>query len=198
MKKSRLEAFSDGVMAIIITIMVLALKIPKGDDIQSLTSVVPVFLSYVLSYIYVGIYWNNHHHMLYLVDSISGGVLWANLVLLFWLSLIPFVTAWMGANHFSRLPVAIYGVILLGSAIAYNLLYNILARHCRKNSRLYEPVGKNRKGKISMVMYVVAIIASFLDSRISLSLYALVGLLWLYPDPRIENRVGISSKNHKT
>ncbi len=186
MGKGRLEAFSDGVIAIIITIMVLELKVPHGDDIQSLISLLPVFLSYVLSFIYVGIYWNNHHHLLHTVQKISGGVLWANLHLLFWLSLVPFVTSWMGENHFSALPTALYGVDMLMSAIAYYILQLIIIQAQGKHSLLQHALGRDIKGKISPVLYLMAIGGAFIDSWIAGFFYVLVALIWLVPDKRIE------------
>ncbi len=192
MGKGRLEAFSDGVIAIIITIMVLELKVPHGDDIQSLISLLPVFLSYVLSFIYVGIYWNNHHHLLHTVRKISGGVLWANLHLLFWLSLVPFVTSWMGENHFSALPTALYGVDMLMSAIAYYILQLIIIRAQGEHSLLQHAIGKDIKGKISPVLYLMAIGGAFIDSWIAGFFYVLVALIWLVPDKRIERVLGES------
>lgn len=189
MKKGRLEAFSDGVLAIIITIMVLELKVPHGDDIRSLLYELPVLFSYLLSFIYIGIYWNNHHHMLYLVDSITGTVLWANLNLLFWLSLVPFVTAWMGENHFSKMPVAAYGIVLIMCALSFTLLSWVLVRHSGKDSALAEAVGRDRKGKISIAIYAIAILLSFFNSYVGFGLYIVVALIWIIPDPRIEKKV---------
>ncbi|HZX59048.1 MAG TPA: TMEM175 family protein [Mucilaginibacter sp.] len=191
MKKSRLEAFSDGVIAIIITIMVLELKLPPHghDDFTALFLMAPFFLSYVLSFINVGIYWNNHHHMLYLVKSITGGALWANLNLLFWLSLLPFGTEWMAENNFSTWPVAVYGMILIMCGLAYTLLTNILVSHCGKNSELAEAVGKDWKGKASLVIYAVAIALAFVNSMISCALYVVVACMWFIPDSRIERKV---------
>jgi uncharacterized membrane protein len=189
MKKGRLEAFSDGVLAIIITIMVLELKVPHGDDIRSLLYELPVLFSYLLSFIYIGIYWNNHHHMLYLVDSITGTVLWANLNLLFWLSLVPFVTAWMGENHFSKMPVAAYGIVLIMCALSFTLLSRVLVRHSGKDSALAEAVGRDRKGKISIAIYAIAILLSFFNSYVGFGLYIVVALIWIIPDPRIEKKV---------
>ncbi len=190
MKKGRLEAFSDGVVAIIITIMVLELKVPEhGDDLKALIPVTPFFLSYVLSFVNVGIYWNNHHHMLYLVSTITGGALWANLNLLFWLSLIPFGTQWMAENHFAAVPVAVYGGILIMCALAYTLLASILASHCGKNSELAEALGNDRKGKLSIMIYATAMIIAFKWPLISCALYALVACIWFIPDRRIEKKV---------
>jgi uncharacterized membrane protein len=187
MGKTRLEAFSDGVIAIIITIMVLELKVPHGSDFESLLPLLPVFLSYVLSFVYLGIYWNNHHHMLHTVQRVSGGILWANLHLLFWLSLIPFVTGWMGENHFAALPTALYGVVLLMAAIAYWILQNfIIAASGGKESLLAKAVGNDRKGKISPLLYAVAIAAAFWNQWFSDALYVLVAIMWLVPDRRIE------------
>ena len=186
MNKNRLEAFSDGVIAIIITIMVLEMKVPHGDDPSALLPLVPVFLSYVLSYVYVGIYWNNHHHMLHAARTIDGSILWANLHLLFWLSLVPFVTGWMGENHFSETPVALYGFVLLMSAISYYLLSRLLIKHDGSNSMLAAAVGSDVKGRISVVIYVAAILLCFVNRWIALALYYLVALLWFVPDRRIE------------
>jgi len=187
MGKGRLEAFSDGVLAIIITIMVLELKVPHGDNAQSLIPLIPVFLSYVLSFIYIGIYWNNHHHLLHATQKISGGVLWANLHLLFWLSLIPFVTGWMGENHFSAMPVALYGVALLMAAIAFNILQWAIIKTDEEHSQLKLAVGKDIKGKISVLFYVMAIGCAYMNTWFSGFFYALVALMWLIPDKRFEN-----------
>ncbi|MBK8553234.1 MAG: DUF1211 domain-containing protein [Ignavibacteria bacterium] len=187
MNKSRLEAFSDGVIAIIITIMVLEIKVPHGDNnFDALIPLVPVFLSYVLSFIYIGIYWNNHHHMLQSTKIVSGGILWANLHLLFWLSLVPFVTAWMGENHFSPATVTLYGVILLMAAIAYWILQTLIISKNGKDSALAVAVGKDWKGKLSPVLYITAILASFYVPLVSGCIYVLVALIWLIPDTRIE------------
>jgi uncharacterized membrane protein len=189
MNKGRLEAFSDGVMAIIITIMVLELKVPHGTDFASLKPLLPVFISYILSFIYLGIYWNNHHHMLHTVKQVSGGILWANLHLLFWLSLIPFVTGWMGENHFAPVPVALYGVNLLMAAVAYYILQGrILVIH-GKDSVLAKAIGKDLKGKLSPIMYTIAIVSTFLNPWIACSIYFLVALIWLIPDKRIERTI---------
>jgi len=186
MGKSRLEAFSDGVLAIIITIMVLEMKAPHGVDINALRPLVPAFLSYLLSFIYLGIYWNNHHHMLHSVQSVSGGILWANLHLLFWLSLIPFATAWMGENHFAAAPTAFYGLNLLLAAVAYlNLQRTIIARQGRA-SLLSVAVGRDVKGKLSFALYVIAIAAATVAPWIAWALYVSVALMWLIPDRRIE------------
>ena len=186
MNSNRLEAFSDGVLAIIITIMVLELKVPHGTDLKELEPVLPVFLSYILSFIYVGIYWNNHHHMMHAVQKVNGGILWANLHLLFWLSLIPFVTGWLGENHFAELPMALYGVVLLMAAIAYFILQNRILAVQGKDSLLAKALGKDIKGKASPIIYIVAIIASFYSPWIAGALYILVALMWLIPDKRIE------------
>ena len=186
MTKNRMEAFSDGVLAIIITIMVLELKVPHGTDFASLSPLLPVFLSYILSFIYLAIYWNNHHHLLQIVKHIRGGILWANIHLLFWLSLVPFVTGWMGENNFAALPVALYGIILLFAAIAYFILVRTLIFHHGKNSPLAVAVGNDFKGKISVVIYAVAILSCFIHSLIAGSLYVLVAIIWLIPDKRIE------------
>lgn len=186
MSKGRMEAFSDGVIAVIITIMVLEMKSPHGAGLAALQPLVPVFLSYVLSFVYVGIYWNNHHHLLHAAQHVEGGVLWANPHLLFWLSLIPFATAWMGENHFARWPVALYGVILLLAAIAYFLLTKRLIAHHGRGSKLAASIGSDKKGKTSVVVYAAAIPLSFVQPWIACACYALVAVIWLVPDPRIE------------
>lgn len=186
MGKNRLEAFSDGVIAIIITIMVLELKVPHGEDIAALTSLFPVFLSYVLSFIYLGIYWNNHHHMVNTVHTVTGPMLWANLHLLFWLSLIPFATGWMGENHFAAAPSALYGVVLLMSAIAYWMLQQVIIGVQGTASLLRKALGSDWKGKMSPVLYAVAIPLAFQSSWLSLGIYALVAGIWLIPDRRVE------------
>ena len=186
MGKNRMEAFSDGVFAIIITIMVLEMKVPHGDDFAALRPLLPVFLTYVLSFIYLGIYWNNHHHMLHVTQHVSGAILWANLHLLFWLSLFPFVTGWMGENHFTVLPTALYGVVLLMAAVAYWILQQtIIARHGGE-SLLAKAVGRDLKGKLSPVLYVIAIFSAFIAPWVAGALYVLVAVLWLVPDRRIE------------
>lgn len=189
MDKSRLEAFSDGVIAIIITIMVLELKVPHGDSLQVLVALLPVLLSYVLSFVYIGIYWNNHHHMLYAVDKINGKALWGNLHLLFWLSLIPFATEWMGENQFTKWPVVLYGSILLMNSVAYSILVNTLIKQPGENDKLAQALGKDRKGKISVLFYVVALGLAFINPKISLGIYAGVALMWFIPDKRIERKV---------
>jgi uncharacterized membrane protein len=188
MTKNRLEAFSDGVIAIIITIMVLELKVPHESELTALTPLLPVFLSYVLSFVLLGIYWSNHHHLLHAVDHVDGRTLWANLHLLFWLSLVPFVTAWMGENHSARGPVALYGTVMLFAASAYFLLVRALLSH-RQNSRLATALGGDFKGKISMVIYMLAIALAFLKWWLACALYVLVAIMWLVPDRRIERTV---------
>ena len=186
MGKSRLEAFSDGVIAIIITIMVLELKVPHGDSIAALTPLFPVFLSYVLSFVYLGIYWNNHHHMLHTCVKVTGAMLWANLHLLFWLSLVPFATGWMGENHFAAAPSAVYGVVLLMAAIAYWILQQLIIASQGADSLLKKAVGGDWKGKLSPVVYAVAIPLAFWSQWVSIGLYVFVALIWLVPDRRIE------------
>ncbi len=186
MTKNRLEAFSDGVLAIIITIMVLELKVPHGEELSALTPLIPIFLSYVLSFIYVGIYWNNHHHMMHLCHKVNGGILWANLHLLFWLSLIPFATAYAGENHFSSATALVYGCVLFMAAIAYWILQQTIVASQGTDSALKKAVGSDWKGKASPVIYLVAIIVSHWMSWLSLSLYVAVALMWLVPDKRIE------------
>ncbi|HEX3327762.1 MAG TPA: TMEM175 family protein [Actinomycetota bacterium] len=187
MPKSRLEAFSDGVIAILITIMVLELKVPHGDNWSALRPLIPVFLAYVLSFVNLGIYWNNHHHMLFATDSTNGKVLWANLHLLFWLSLFPFITGWMGENHFASLPTAAYGAVALGAAIAYFILKTAIVSHQGADSKLASAVGSDFKGKISPLLYLAGIPLAFVSRWISLGLYVIVALIWLIPDPRIES-----------
>jgi uncharacterized membrane protein len=186
MKKGRLAAFSDGVIAIIITIMVLELKVPHGDNLAALRPLIPIFLSYILSFIYLGIYWNNHHHLFQIVQYVNGRVLWANLHLLFWLSLIPFFTAWMGENYFTAVPVAFYGGVLLFSAIAYSILTVSLIAHHGKDSTIATAIGRDFKGKLSLAIYTIAIPFAFANSWLALSLYVLVAIMWLIPDRRIE------------
>ena len=188
MTKGRLEAFSDGVIAILITIMVLELKVPRGADMRALRPLLPVFLTYVLSYIYLGIYWNNHHHMLHATTRINGKVLWANLHLLFWLSLVPFATGWMGENHFASLPTAVYGVVLLLAAIAYVILQNTIIAAHGEQSKLALMVGRDVKGKLSPLLYAAAIPLAFVREWIADAIYVLVALMWLVPDRRIESR----------
>ena len=189
MSGTRLEAFSDGVIAILITIMVLELKVPHGTDPQALRPLIPVFLTYVLSFIFLGIYWNNHHHMLHATERVNGAILWANLHLLFWLSLIPFGTGWMGENHAAPLPTALYGVLLLMAAIAYTILQTTIIAQQGPDSKLHEAVGGDLKGKISIALYVTAIPLAFVKSWIAIGLYVVVVLMWLVPDRRIESRI---------
>jgi uncharacterized membrane protein len=187
--KQRLEAFSDGVLAIIITIMVLEMKVPHSAELSALAPIIPVFISYLLSFVYVGIYWNNHHHMLHTAKSVNGKVLWADLHLLFWLSLIPFVTGWMGENHFSKWPVVFYGIVLIMNAIAYTILAKTLIHHHGKNSLLSQALGSDFKGKISIAIYATAIGSAFINSWIGLALYFVVAAIWLVPDKRIESKL---------
>ena len=189
MSKGRLEAFSDGVIAILITIMVLELKVPHGADVQALRPLLPVFLSYVLSFIYLGIYWNNHHHMLQLADRIDGRILWANLHLLFWLSLVPFTTGWMGENHFASLPTAAYGVVLLLAGLAYLILQNAIIARQGPGSRLAAAVGRDVKGKMSAALYSAAIPLAFVREWMADAIYVFVALMWLVPDRRIESKM---------
>ena len=186
MTKGRMEAFSDGVFAVIITIMVLEMKSPQGTGPAALQPLLPVFLCYALSFVYVGIYWNNHHHLLQAVKHVSGGILWANLHLLFWVSLTPFVTAWMGENHFAAWPVALYGVVLLFAGTAYFFLTQALIAHQETDSTLAASIGSDEKGKLSIAVYAVAIPLSFVRPWIACACYVLVAVMWLIPDPRIE------------
>jgi len=190
MGTNRLEAFSDGVLAIIITIMVLEMKVPHSAELGALLPVLPVFLSYLLSFVYIGIYWNNHHHMLHTTERASGAMLWANLHLLFWLSLFPFVTAWMGENHFAPVPTALYGLVLLLAAIAYFILQRTIIATQGEGSLLARAVGPDLKGKLSPLLYALAIPLAFVDARISGALYIFVALMWLVPDRRIERAMG--------
>jgi uncharacterized membrane protein len=190
MSKGRLEAFSDGVIAVIITIMVLERKVPVGTEWETLRPLVPVFLTYVLSFVFIGIYWNNHHHMLHVTDRINGAILWANLHLLFWLSLVPFTTGWMGENHFTPVPTAVYGVVLLMSGIAFNILEAAIIRHQGPHSKLRAAVGNDVKGKISALLYAVAIPLAFVHQLIADAIYVTVALMWLVPDRRIETTFG--------
>jgi uncharacterized membrane protein len=189
MDKGRLEAFSDGVIAIIITIMVLELKVPAGADIKALVPLIPVFLGYVISFVYVGIYWNNHHHMMQAAESVNGAILWANMHLLFWLSLVPFVSAWMGENHFAKWPVMCYGFILIMNAVAYTILSLKLIKHHGKDSLLAKAVGSDKKGKISILIYVAGIAFSWINSTIGFAFYVLVACIWFIPDTRIEKKI---------
>lgn len=186
MGKSRLEAFSDGVLAIIITIMVLELKVPHGESLEALRPLVPVFLSYLLSFIYIGIYWNNHHHLLHATHQVNGAIMWANLHLLFWLSLLPFATGWMGENHFASITIALYGVVLLMSAIAFFVLQSAIIAHQGEKSIVASAVGRDLKGKLSPVIYLLAIVLALLEVPMAGFLYVLVALVWLIPDRRIE------------
>ncbi len=190
MEKNRLEAFSDGVIAIIITIMVLELKVPHGSDFASIKPLLPVFLSYVLSFVYVGIYWNNHHHMLQTAKHVTGGILWANLHLLFWLSLFPFVTGWMGENHFAAMPSALYGLVLLMASIAYFILQKSIIASQGENSLLAKAVGRDCKSKLSSLLYVTGIVVAFYSPILSGLIYASVAFMWLIPDSRIERVIG--------
>jgi len=187
MNKGRLEAFSDGVIAIIITIMVLELRVPHGEQWSALRPLLPTFLSYVLSFVYVGIYWNNHHHMLHATGQVTGSILWANLHLLFWLSLFPFATGWMGENHFATAPSALYGLVLFMAATAYLILQNTIIAREGAGSVLKKAVGKDRKGKLSAILYVLAIISTVWNAWIAQTIYVLVAIIWLVPDRRIEH-----------
>jgi uncharacterized membrane protein len=189
MSKGRLEAFSDGVIAILITILVLELRVPHGDNWLALRPLLPVFLTYVLSFAFLGIYWNNHHHMLHTADRINGKILWANLHLLFWLSLVPFVTGWMGGNHFASVPAAVYGGVLLMAGIAYTILKNAIVAEHGPESTLAAAVGSDVKGKLSVALYVAAIALAFVNQWIADAIYVFVALMWLVPDRRIESRV---------
>jgi TMEM175 potassium channel family protein len=195
MTKGRLEAFTDGVMAVLITIMVLELKVPEGADLNALEPVLPGFLTYVLSFVYLGIYWNNHHHMLHATQRINGAILWANLHLLFWLSLVPFTTGWMGENHFSPLPTAVYGIVLLCAGVAYYILQTTIVRAQGPHSMLADALGRDVKGKLSPVIYAAAIPLAFVHQLIADALYVTVALIWLIPDRRIESRLGTSAED---
>ena len=190
MGKGRIEAFSDGVIAIVITIMVLELKVPHGDTLEALLPLLPIFGSYILSFVFVGIYWNNHHHLLHAAKQVSGAVLWCNLHLLFWLSLIPFVTGWMGENHFAPLPVAAYGVVMLMAGVAYYFLTHSLIHRHGASSPLARAVGRDAKGKISVVLYLAAIAVAFANRWVALAMYVTVAVVWLIPDRRIEREIG--------
>jgi uncharacterized membrane protein len=187
MTKGRLEAFSDGVIAIIITILVLELKVPHGESLEALVSLIPVFLTYVLSFVYLGIYWSNHHHMLHAADRVTGSVLWANLHLLFWLSLVPFTTGWMGENHFASTPSALYGLVLLMAAIAYWILQRRIIASQGPGSLLARAIGNDWKGKLSPILYLAAIPLAYASHWIAQAIYVAVALIWLVPDRRIEN-----------
>lgn len=197
MDTGRLEAFSDGVLAIIITIMVLELKVPHGASLPELWPLLPVFLSYVLSFVYLGIYWNNHHHMLHVTSRVSGSILWANLHLLFWLSLVPFVTGWMGENNFAPAPTALYGVVLLVAALAYGILQRTIIAEEGETSVLAMAIGRDLKGKLSPLLYAIAIPSAFVHQWISAGLYVLVALIWLIPDRRIERALAQQRRHDK-
>ena len=190
MTRNRLEAFSDGVVAILITIMVLELRVPRGADAAALRPLLPVFLSYVLSFVFLAIYWNNHHHMLHTVERVNGKMLWANVHLLFWLSLVPFATAWMGENGAAPLPTALYGVVLISAAVAYTILQKTIIASQGPDSRLKAAVKDDVKGKLSVAAYAAAIPLAFVDRRVSIALYVVVALIWLVPDRRIESKLG--------
>lgn len=194
MPKNRLEAFSDGVLAIIITIMVLELKAPHGDTARALLPALPGLANYLLSFVYVGIYWNNHHHLFQTTETVTGGILWANLHLLFWLSLFPIVTAWIGESHFAPFPTVAYGIVLLMAAIAYWLLQNLIIRQQGRDSLLAQAVGRDYKGKLSPFMYIAAIVAAQFNTWISVGFYVAVALMWLIPDQRIEKKIGQAEK----
>ena len=189
MHKGRLEAFSDGVIAIVITIMVLELKVPHGTDLAALQALLPVLMSYILSFLYVGIYWNNHHHLFQAVKHVNGSILWANLHLLFWLSLFPFVTGWMGENHFATWPVAIYGLVLIMAGLAYFVLVRVLIAGNGADSALAKAIGSDFKGKFSLTIYALGGLLAFVNAWIAVALYSLVSLLWLIPDRRIEKHL---------
>jgi len=189
MTKSRIEAFSDGVLAIIITIMVLELKVPHDPSLAGLTKLWPVFLSYVLSFVYVGIYWNNHHHLFQIVRHLNGKILWANMHLLFWLSLVPFVTGWMGENHFADLPVAMYGVVMFMAGLAYYILARALVSAHGPDSEIARALGRDFKGRLSLVIYAIAIAAAFFSAPVAAVLYWAVAVMWFLPDPRIEKQI---------
>jgi uncharacterized membrane protein len=194
MNKTRLEAFSDAVIAIIMTIMVLELKVPHGETFEVLKPLLPIFLAYLLSFVYLGIYWNNHHHMLQATKRVNGKILWANMHLLFWLSLVPFATGWMGENHFAAMPTALYGVVLLMCALAYTILQiTIVKHHTEEENLLAKAIGKDLKGKISLACYLLAIGFSFVQENISHALYVVVALIWLVPDRRIETKINTAS-----
>jgi uncharacterized membrane protein len=197
MEKNRLEAFSDGVLAVIITIMVLELRVPHGSELAVLKPLLPVFLTYVLSFIYLGIYWNNHHHLLKAAHKVTGGIMWANLHLLFWLSLFPFVTGWMGENHFTTVPTAFYGAVMLLAAIAYYILQNLIIADQGRDSKLAASIGRDLKGKLSPVLYAIAIGASFFRPWISGGIYVVVALLWLVPDRRLARVVDESGASRR-
>jgi uncharacterized membrane protein len=195
MNKGRLEAFSDGVIAIIITIMVLELRVPQSESPRALLPLLPVFLSYVLSFVYVGIYWNNHHHMLHATTRVTGGILWANLHLLFWLSLFPFVTGWMGQNHFATAPSAVYGAVLLMAACAYYILQQRIIASQGSGSLLKRAVGSDWKGRLSPVLYIAGIVVTFRSAQLAQAIYVCVALIWLVPDRRIEHALRQRDEN---
>lgn len=192
MNKGRLEAFSDGVLAVIITIMVLEMKSPRGAGLAALRPVIPVFLSYILSFVYIGIYWNNHHHLLHATQRVNGATLWANLHLLFWLSLVPFTTAWMGENHFDAWPVAVYGIVILLAGVAYFVLTRALINLHGQGSTLATSIGRDRKAKLSIAIYAAAIPLAFVKPWIAGACYVIVAITWLLPEPRIERRIASS------
>lgn len=194
MSKNRLEAFSDGVLAIIITIMVLELKVPHAADWEAVRPLLPVFLSYLLSFVFVGIYWNNHHHLFQVVKTVNGATLWANLHLLFWLSLVPFVSGWMGENDFARLPVALYGVVMLLAGCAYTILIQVLLACNGENSLLATAIGKDFKGWLSVILYIVAILFTNINPWLAFALYVVIAILWLIPDRRVERVLSASSE----
>lgn len=194
MTTRRLEAFSDGVIAIVITIMVLELKVPHGDRFEDLRPLLPVFLSYVLSFLYVGIYWNNHHHMLHACSAVTGGLLWANLHLLFWLSLLPFATGWMGENHFTAVPTAFYGANLLMAAVAYYVLQRVIIRAQGKQSVLRKAIGRDWKGRLSPVLYCTAIVLSLYSPGFAQAIYVFAAFIWLIPDRRIQTRLATAGQ----
>jgi uncharacterized membrane protein len=189
MTKGRLEAFSDGVIAIIITIMVLEMKVPHGTDVAALRPLIPVFISYVLSYVMIGIYWNNHHHLFHAVEQVNGRILWRNLHLLFWLSQVPFATGWMGENHFAPLPTALYGVVMLMAGVAYYFLVRAILAHHGRDSRIATALGRDFKGKISVLLYVVGVPMAFINRWVAGAIYVLVAIIWFIPDQRIERRL---------
>ena len=191
MKTSRMEAFSDGVLAIIITIMVLELKVPHATNLASLRPIIPVFGSYVLSFIYVGIYWNNHHHLLHVTENVSGTALWANLHLLFWLSLIPFASGWLGENHLAAIPTALYGVVLLMAGVAWKILQTELVSCANKNTRLQNAIGKDLKGWLSIGLYTIGIALAFPLPWAAIALYVAVAVIWFIPDRRLENAMNV-------
>ena len=189
MSKGRLEAFSDGVIAIIITIMVLEMKVPHGTDLASLRPIIPVFISYVLSYVFIGIYWTNHHHLMQAVERVNGSILWRNIHLLFWLSQVPFTTGWMGENHFAPLPMALYGFVLLMAAVAYYLLVLAILAHHGRDSRVATAIGRDFKGKVSVLLYVVGLLLAFVNRWAAGAVYVFVAVIWFIPDRRIERRL---------